>query len=85
MKTVLEELIRHKPGISTTQLYEGARGVPGLLRNGMTVSSFEAALWGLREKGYRVTNKQWYPKGHQADPKRNGPKKEDPRQTRMDW
>lgn len=83
METVLEELIRHKPGISTTQLFEGAREYHGKLWHERLTPAFESALWNLREKDYRVTNKQWYTKGHTADPKRHGPKKQDPRQTRL--
>jgi len=85
MEQVLEELIRHKPGITSAQLFEGAREFHGKLWHERLTPVFEKALWAVRDKGYRVTNKQWYPAGHTAAPKLHNGTKPHPKQTRMDW
>ena len=83
MEILLEELIKFSPGITSDKLYTHAKDWHGKLWYHSMTTNFEWALSDLREKGYRVTNKQWYPQGHQATPKPKGPSKEDPRQTRM--
>jgi hypothetical protein len=83
VQTLLEEMIRHKPGISTQRLWETVKEWNGKVREGAGVE-FDMALMEIRDK-YRCTNKQWYPIGHIGEPVASSGKKEDPRQVRMDW
>ena len=83
MEILLQQCVEDEPGVTSARLFEYAREWYGKLwTQGLTVD-FERQLFSMVGNDYRVTNKQWYPAGHKADPKRRGPAKEDPRQTRM--
>lgn len=83
----IEQLLRwcidHEPGVTSLRLFEYTKEWYGKVWSSASTADFERALGALHTSGYRCTNKQWYPKGHTAEPKRRGPAKEDPRQTRM--
>lgn len=83
MEILLEEMVKHKPGITSQRLYDTVKEWAG--KHFVSAQEFDDALSGLRDRGYRVTNCQWYPAGYVAEPKLKGPPKEDPRHTRMDW
>lgn len=80
---LLRYSVNHEPGITSTRLFEYTKEWYGKLWTPVATSDFERALSEMLAEGYRVTNKQWYHKDHRAEPKRRGPAKEDPRQTRM--
>jgi len=77
---LLAAMIEHKPGVTSEALWRVAKDWDGKMR----AWEFDQALAGMLAK-YRVTNKQWYPIGHVAEPKRKEGPKPDPRQVRMDW
>jgi hypothetical protein len=81
---LLREMIRFKPGITTQKLWEVTKEWHGSVVHPGIGMDFDIALGNLRSE-FRCTNKQWYPAGHQAPPQSHGPRKEDPRQVRMDW
>lgn len=81
---LLEELIRHQPGITSARLWETTKEWHGRLVDPAMGVEFDNALLGLRRE-FRCTNKQWYPRGHVGAMKLHGEKKQDPRQVRMDW
>lgn len=85
MEKLMEEMVKHQPGVTTNRLFETAKDWAGKSWEPEDVFRFEETLRSLLAREYRCTNKQWYPKGHVAarDPK--GPPKEDKRQLRMDW
>jgi len=83
VQILLEEMIKHKPGITTQRLWETTKEWYGKVRDGAGLD-FDMALMALVGK-YRCTNKQWYPIGHIGEPVPSSGKKEDPRQVRMDW
>jgi hypothetical protein len=76
---LMARLIENEPGITTQKLWNTVHD----WSNGRTsVHEFETKLKLLRARGYRVTNKQWYPANHVAPPKVSGPKEPHPKQTR---
>jgi hypothetical protein len=77
---VIEEMIRHQPGITSLKLWDVCKD----WNHKLVAYDFDAALSSLRGR-FRCTNKQWYPPGHVAPPKVHSGPKPDPRQTRMDW
>ncbi len=77
---LLAMCVEDKPGITSEALWKVAKDWD----HKCTAWEFDQALATLHGK-YRVTNKQWYPIGHVAEPKRKGEGKVDPRQVRMDW
>ncbi len=81
---LLEEMIKHQPGITSLKLWETTKEWFGKVVSPGMGAEFDNALRGLRGT-YRCTNKQWYPPKHVAPPKVHGPKKDDPKQVRMDW
>ena len=84
VQTLLEEMIKFQPGITTTRLWETTREWAGKIASRASVQEFERELEILRiAKDYRCTNKQWYPAGHVAPPKLCSGPKGDPRQLRM--
>jgi hypothetical protein len=100
METLLQEMIRHKPGITSARLFEAAKEWAGCSkeeepdeegkppRRQWTVKDtweFEGILAGLIADGFICTNKQWQEKGFVAAKDPHGPPKTDPRQLRMDW
>jgi hypothetical protein len=82
--TLLEELIKHQPGITSARLWETTKEWYGKLVSSAMGIEFDQALLGLRSE-FRCTNKQWYPKGYVGEAKVHGEKKQDERQLRMDW
>ena len=78
--SLLSEMITQKPGVTSERLWAAAKEWD----HRITAWDFDSALASMHGK-FRVTNKQWYPIGHVAEPKRKGPQKEHPKQTRMDW
>lgn len=80
---LLRHCVDHEPGVTSARLFEYTKEWYGKLWTQGATRDFERALAGMLSQGYRCTNKQWYVAGHQAQPKRRGPAKEDPRQTRM--
>lgn len=83
VEALLRYSIEHEPGVTSTKLFEYTKEWYGKVWDIKFTWQFDQALDKIRREGYRVTNKQWYPAGHKAEPKRRGPAKEDPRQTRM--
>lgn len=77
---LLSSYIQSKPGVTSEALWRIAKDWD----HKCTAWEFDQGLNGLHGK-YRVTNKQWYPIGHTAEPRRKGEGKVDPRQVRMDW
>lgn len=81
---LLREMVKHQPGIASNRLFETAKEWAGTGRwDHRDTLDFEAELAKMNGAGFRVTNKQWYEVGHISEPKRKGPSKDDPRQTRM--
>lgn len=76
---LLVRLVENSPGITTTKLWSTASDWAG---GKLTAYDFDRAVDDFRNKGYRVTNKQWYPQNHAAPQKPSNPKAPDPRQTR---
>ena len=85
MELLIIEMIRHKPGVTSERLFQAAKEWAGKSWGHSDTVQFDAALEQLRQGDFRVTNKQWYPKGHEAARDPHGPPKVDPRQLRMDW
>lgn len=83
MDTVLEEYIKHQPGVTSQKLFDVCKEWAGQSWNDKDVREFDGRLGRLLLRGFRVTNKQWYVKGHFAERRVKGSSKEDPRQTRM--
>lgn len=83
MEAVLVESVNHQPGITSALLFETAKEWAGRHWDASDTAQFESILGRMRDIGFRCTDKQWYPKGHVAERKQEGPSKEDPRQTRM--
>ena len=85
MEKLLEEMVKHQPGVTSQKLFDVAKEWAGKSWGQADTFHFDEVLRKLLAKGYRCTNKQWYPKGYVAarDPK--GPPKEDKRQLRIDW
>ena len=83
MEAVLVESVNHQPGITSTRLFETCKEWAGGRWSAADTHQLDEILGRMRDIGFRCANKQWYPKGHVAERKQNGPKKEDPRQTRM--
>jgi hypothetical protein len=84
VEALLEESIKSKPGITSMKLWEVTKEWHGKVFHAAMGVEFDQALRKLRDT-YRCTNKQWYPPRHSAEAKVHGPKKDDPRQVRMDW
>lgn len=80
---LLRYSVENEPGVTSARLFEYTKEWYGKLWGLGCTHDFECELAKMRSEGYRVTNKQWYPAGHKAEPKRRGPSKEDPRQMRM--
>jgi hypothetical protein len=84
VESLLAEMIKHQPGITSLKLWETTKEWYGKLVNPAMGVEFDQALVKLRQT-YRCTNKMWYPPNHVAPPKvHNGPKPH-PKQLRMDW
>ena len=83
MDSVLENYIRHQPGVTSQKLYDVCKEWAGQHWTSSDTHEFDLRLGKLLLRGFRVTNKQWYEKGHVSERKLKGPSKEDPRQTRM--
>jgi hypothetical protein len=77
---LIAEYIAFQPGVTSDKLWNIAKEWDHKLLG----CDFDDALGRAREK-FRVTNKQWYPPNYVAPPKVHSGRKEDPRQTRMDW
>ena len=77
---LLSAYVEFKPGVTSEGLWKVAKDWD----HKCTAWEFDQGLGTLLGK-YRVTNKQWYPIGHVAEPRRKGEDKVDPRQVRMDW
>jgi DNA-binding IclR family transcriptional regulator len=71
LKDLLVLLMETEPGITTQKLWNTAHDWS---KARTSVHEFETELKSLRARGYRVTNKQWYPANHVAPPKVSGPK-----------
>jgi hypothetical protein len=84
-ETLLRAAIRHKPGITSARLFDLAKEWAGKSWEQGDTFEFEECLKKLRAGDFRVTNKQWYEKGHVSEREPHGPPKVDPRQIRMDW
>ena len=84
VETLLEEMIKHQPGITSMKLWETTKEWYGKLVSPAMGIDFDQALLKLRQT-YRCTNKQWYPRGHVAPPKVHKAPTPHPKQTRMDW
>lgn len=80
---LLRYSVENEPGVTSARLFEYTKEWHGKVWDLKFTWDFERELAKMLSEGYRVTNKQWYPAGHKAEPKRRGPSKEDPRQTRM--
>lgn len=76
---LLVRLVKNEPGITTQKLWTKASEWSG---GRLIAVDFDRAMDAFRAKGYRVTNKQWYPANHVAQPKVSGPKESHPKQTR---
>lgn len=83
METVVVEMIRHQPGVTSNRLFETAKEWAGKSWSAGDTADFDALLVKLRLGDFRCTNKQWYEKGHVSERKLQGPSKADPRQARM--
>lgn len=79
LEDLLVRLMENAPGITSQKLWDTTKDWSN---SRTTVHEFESTLKTLRSRGYRVTNKQWYPANHVAPPKASSPKAPDPRQTR---
>lgn len=77
---LLVRLVENSPGITTQKLFDKGKEWAGSAH--LSAHEFDRAMVKLRNNGYRVTNKQWYPANHVAPPKVSNPKEPDPRQTR---
>ena len=76
---LLVRLVENAPGITTQKLFSVCQDWSG---GRLTAYDFDQHMEAFRKKGYRVTNKQWYPANHVAPPKLQGPKEPHPKQTR---
>jgi hypothetical protein len=84
VETLLEEMIKHQPGITSQKLWETTKEWYGKLISPEMGIEFDLALGKLREN-YRCTNRQWYTVGHTAPPKVHEGRAANPKQLRMDW
>jgi hypothetical protein len=79
IEELLVRLVEAEPGATTQKLFTICQGWSG---GRLTAYDFDRHMEAFREKGYRVTNKQWYPADHVAPPKLKGPTEPHPKQTR---
>lgn len=84
VETLLEEMIKYQPGITSLKLWETTKEWYGKLVSPAMGIDFDQAMLRLRQT-YRCTNKQWYPQGHVAPPKVHEGRASSPKQLRMDW
>lgn len=83
---LLVRLVENQPGITSQRIWDKVREWRGEIVDEKKAHEFtlefERELLAFRNKGYRVTKKQWYPANHVAPPKVSGPKEPHPKQTR---
>lgn len=77
---LLVRLVENAPGITTTKLFTTAKDWGG---DRVSTYEFEQHMKQLREKGYRVTNKQWYPSNHEAKTKVSAPPQVSPQADKV--
>lgn len=61
MESLLESLVQESPGVTSQKLYDAVKAWAGKSWENSDLHKFDAELMALRGKGYRCTNKKWYP------------------------
>lgn len=85
MRSVVVEMIRSRPGITSARLFETCKEWAGKSWSAGDTHEFDRLLLSLRTQGFICTNKQWQESGYVEPREPKGPPKVDPRQLRMDW